>query len=231
VAGIVEILLKLKGDSKDAVGAFDKTTNAAKKTETQVRRTSEGIYQMLRSITTGQLTGVLGDMQSWIQQAADLLNQIFNIQGRIQAGREAVAGATSPAALAGGFVQQAGAQASGFSVSRMIENLVTGGTTKARRQEELRNILLGQDVAVVAAALPYLPKEYRETGQKALDTLRARQRGAAYQSTLVERGQGTTTGAVGNVTINNRYPVGVNPRAVDQNMSRYERVNGRPRRP
>jgi hypothetical protein len=226
---VIDILLKLKGDSKGAVQVFDDTTKAAQRTEKQVDKVGSRIEAMLKSLGRGQLVGLTSQIEGYIRQVADLMNMLFDVQGRIEAGKETVAGATSGQAKAAGFVQQAGAQASRFSVTRLIENLVTGGTTEGRRQEELRNILLGENAAVVAAALPYLPKEYQETGRKALDTLRARERGAAWQSKLIEQHRTTSTG--GQVNITNNYPSGVNPRAVDQNMSRYERVNGQPRRP
>jgi len=235
VAGIVEILMRLKGDSKDAVGAFDQTTAAAKRTEAQVQRTAErmralgsGIRDAFKDL--GSIAGI-GTLSGIVQEGLENAAQV-----RGAAERTAFSG--SAAELQKNFFNEVVQRSQSLSQSGgLFGNLRSVGIDIGRRvsgrgrpvspSEEREAIELFRDYA---RNQPEVAQAILQSGNlDRIEYLRPR-----FQQELANANRGRTyMGSLqqGHTTINNIYPKGVNPRAVDQNMSRYERVNGRPRRP
>jgi hypothetical protein len=225
MAGAIQILLKLVGDASQAVRSFNQTTDAAKKTEEQTKRTQSSMSTFLKSVP-GMTTAAgvaLAAVDNALGQMQNTLSDILAMRAQREA---ALAGTPREEAAALVDTVRGAAQKRRLSLTNPAtwtpQNILAdygsplgsllglGGRARRQRQDELlEQQLVTMSPEDLQRIAPYVPQ--------ARELLPEVRRAAAYRQ--------------GQTTIVNNYPKGVNPRAVDQNMSRYERVNGRSRRP
>src|SRR5262245_20670191 len=122
----VNVKLKVTGDARDGVQAFDQTTQAARRTAAEVDKTQRSIQNMLRGIPIGTAISAIGNIQSAFSQLGEIVDFVTGGPGRRAAAQEAVNTATNAAALGAGYAAQAREAALRPSFRRFWENLTPG---------------------------------------------------------------------------------------------------------
>ena len=234
MANPLDILFRVKGDSSGAVKALDDTGTAADRTASKVERLNsrmrsigEGIRGGLQSL--GAIAGIGG--------LTDIAQQALENQAQVQGAAQRTAFSTNLADLQKNFFNevvqrsQSLSESGGLfgnlrSVGLDIGRRVSGGSRPVSPSEEREAIELFRQYArnqpEVAQAL------LRSGNLDRVEYLRPR-----FEQELANANQGRTfMGGLsqGNVTINNYHPLGPGPSEVDRAQSRYQRVNGQPRR-
>lgn len=179
--GALDILLRVKGDSSDAVKAMDDTTAAARRTEHATERTARQLKNLLTVVSVSSVVSAIGDIRSAVENLFAGVNYLTgNAADRRRADEQAVLAANAPD-LAGAIEQQAESRARGGRLFGI--NIAPGQRPIAeRRAKALRNQLLERDPAIVRAVAPYLDDQ--ATVNEVLATLAAREAGTKYVQSL-----------------------------------------------
>lgn len=231
MAGVVDILLRLVGDSRDAVRAVDQVGEAADRSTTRVGRLSQSLTSMAsRAVAIG---GAVVASVEGFQQVYGQLDQLFNPNPQ-----ENVAAAVGAQDTARRLLSASGLRFTDLADPRNLTRRGTlfGGRAAGpeSRVKAAIDALAQSNPGQLAAALPFLDGFYRDY---ATEQLRRQEGAAAFQESL-KTSAGVTGSAQRSPTVVNVY-TGVGDRnaigrhvrstldARDRNNGRYVQTNTR----
>jgi len=232
VAGVVDILLRVLGDSRDAVRAVDDVGQAADRTEAKVGRLRTTVARTMQAVAG--IAAAIGTAAAAGQFGGELIDSLQGEAGDIATAERRLANPTSAADAAAALRSSASNRAGQFSWGRWFRqggDLLTGkdapwnvgGQDRGRELRARFREMAAGNPALAAAVLAELGNPADLAAIYAEEVQRAAQ-SSIFQQSIAPSGRGGAPTIIVNTGVGDPNRIGDEVRA---NLERAQRNNAR----